>query len=75
MRYNYINFMRKTTVPIRDMLDPAMPVVFLVDVYGVTSRDLLTIGPGIGSRPLVKAVKRMGLDPDRYQAFIWDVPA
>lgn len=47
-------------------------IAFLVDVYGVTPSDIATI-PG-GSDPLIKAIRRMGLDPHRYQAVIWDTP-
>jgi hypothetical protein len=34
----------------------------------------VTLIPG-GSEPFRKAVERMGLDPERYQAVMWDVPA
>lgn len=64
-----INYRQKTTMPIRDMHRYG-EVVFLVDVYGWTGRDVCII-PG-GSEPMLKAVQRLGLDPDRYQAMIWD---
>lgn len=47
------------------------PVVFKVDVYGVERSDL-TVIPG-GAVPMLKAVERLGLDPNRYQANIWEV--
>ena len=64
-----IDYRLKTTMPIRDMKSDGK-IVFLVDVYGWISRDVCTI-PG-GSDPMLKAVQRMGLDPTRYQAVIWD---
>lgn len=60
----------KTTMPVRDMHRDGR-IVFLVDVYGWTSRDVATI-PG-GSTPMRRAVERIGLDPNRYQAILWDV--
>ena len=65
-----IDYHRKTTMPIRDMHNDGK-IVFLVDVYGWTRKDVSVI-PG-GSDPMIKAVKRLGLDPDRYQAVLWDV--
>jgi hypothetical protein len=59
------------SMPIRDM-DREGEIVFVVDVYGVDPRDLALI-PG-GSRPMHKAIERMGLDPVRYKASIWDIP-
>lgn len=56
-------------MPIRDMHRDGA-VAFLVDVYGWTGRDVCVI-PG-GSEPFKKAVERLGLDPERYQAVIWD---
>lgn len=66
------NYYNKVTVPIRDM-DKDGRVAFLVDVCGVTHSDLAAIGGDVGSRPLRKAVERMGLDPNRFMAILWDV--
>jgi hypothetical protein len=65
-----IDYRYRVSMPIRDMYHDAK-VVFIVDVYGVTVSDICQI-PG-GSEPLIKAVERIGLDPARYQALIWDV--
>jgi hypothetical protein len=66
-------------MPIRDYWRDGA-IVFWVDVYGVDLSDVtgIPIGgeppPGyVGSRPFRKAVKRMGLDPDRYRATLFDV--
>jgi len=64
-----IDYRLKTTMPIRDMNSDGK-IVFLVDVYGWNGQDVCVI-PG-GSDPMMKAVQRMGLDPTRYQAVIWD---
>lgn len=66
-----INYRRMVSMPIRDMERDGR-IVFVVDVYGVEPKDLCLI-PG-GPRPMMRAVERMGLDPNRYQASIWDVP-
>lgn len=71
MKKEDIDYRRKVSIPIRDMENDGK-IVFIVDVYGVRARDLAVI-PG-GSRPMMKAVLRMGLDPIRYQAVILDVP-
>lgn len=65
-----VDYSKRVTVPIRDMHNPLMPIVFVVDVYGWDRSDFMVI-PG-GSAPLVAAVKRLKLDPERYQATIWD---
>ncbi len=64
-----VDYRRRTTMPIRDMAKDGK-IVFLVDVYGWTANDVCMI-PG-GSEPMRKAVERMGLDPERFQAMIWD---
>jgi hypothetical protein len=64
-----VDYRRSVTLPIRDMWRDGT-VVFLVTVYGWTSGDVCVI-PG-GSDPFVAAVRRIGLDPDRYQAVLWD---
>lgn len=66
-----VNYTRMVSIPIRDMYRDGA-IVFAVDIYGVEPSDLCTI-PG-GSEPMRKAIERIGLDPDRYQATIWDVP-
>ncbi len=65
-----IDYRYKTTMPIRDMQQDG-EIIFLVDVYGWTGKNVCII-PG-GSDPFVKAVERMGLDPLRYQAVLLDV--
>ncbi len=64
-----VDYRIRTTMPIRDTHRDGQ-IFCLVDIYGWTGRDVCVI-PG-GSDPLIKAVMRMGLDPDRYQAMIWD---
>lgn len=71
LRAKQIDYRKAVTVPIRDMYQDGR-VVFLVDVYGVNPRDLAVI-PG-GSDPMLHAVERLGLDPLRYQALLWDLP-
>lgn len=66
-----VDYSRVISIPIRDMHEDGR-IVFIVDVYGVTANDLATI-PG-GSRPMHRALERMGLDPIRYNASIWDIP-
>jgi hypothetical protein len=65
-----VDYRNMVSMPIRDM-DRDGEIVCVVDVYGVTSRDLAII-PG-GSRPMMKAVERLGLDPSRFRAEIWDL--
>jgi hypothetical protein len=65
-----VDYFTKVIMPIRDM--DSGRVVFSVIAYGWTARDACTI-PG-GSAPFRHAVERLGLDPMRYQAVIWDVP-
>lgn len=70
MTVQNVDYTHRVTVPIRDMHENGR-IVFLVDVYGVLREDLTRV-PG-GSAPLMRAVRRMGLDPARYQATLWDV--
>lgn len=65
-----VDYRRVVSMPIHDMWHDGK-IVFLVDIYGVEPNDLAMI-PG-GSRPMHKAVERLGLDPDRYQAWLWDI--
>ena len=69
LRSMQVDYRYRTSMPIRDMHRDGR-IVFWVDVYGWTGSDVAVI-PG-GSDPLVKAVRRLGLDPNRYQAMIWD---
>lgn len=71
MQMTDIDYKRMVSMPIHDMEQDGK-IVFFVDVYGVVPGDLCII-PG-GSRPMARAVERMGLDPNRYQASVWDVP-
>lgn len=64
-----VDYRFMTTMPIRDM-DRNARIYCLVDIYGWTAKDVCII-PG-GSDPMRKAVERLGLDPNRYQAVIWD---
>lgn len=66
-----VDYEKRVTMPIRDMARDG-EIAFCVDVYGVDPEDLCLI-PG-GARPMYRAVTRMGLDPFRYRAEIWDVP-
>lgn len=70
VKLHLVDYTRKVTVPIRDMYEDGR-IVFVVDIYGVTPNDLCII-PG-GSAPMLRAIKRIGLDPYRYQATIWDI--
>jgi hypothetical protein len=65
-----VDYTIKTTMPIRDMWQDG-EAVFVVDIYGWSGRDLCVV-PG-GADPMLKAVQRLGLDPYRYQAILWDV--
>jgi hypothetical protein len=69
MRAASVDYRYKTTMPIRDM-ERNGKIVFWVDIYGWTGKDVCII-PG-GGDPTLRAVKRLGLDPNRYQAMIWD---
>lgn len=64
-----VDYRRSTEMPIRDMHRDGK-IVFVVTIYGWTGADVCII-PG-GSDPMIKAVKRLGLDPNRYQAMMWD---
>jgi hypothetical protein len=66
-----VDYRHMVSMPIRDM-DRDGEIVFVVDIYGVNPRDLATI-PG-GSRPMHKAIERLGLDSNRFKASIWDIP-
>ncbi len=68
------------SVPIRDTHRDGAPVVFVMDFYNMTSQQLSLIQMGgdevdetIGSWPIRNALKKRGLDPDRYQTFLWDL--
>jgi hypothetical protein len=66
--YN-VDYRHSTEMPIRDMYRDGK-IVFVVTIYGWTGRDVCIV-PG-GSAPMRKAVERLGLDPNRYQAILWD---
>jgi hypothetical protein len=65
----YLDYRHKTSMPIRDMHREGR-IFCVVDIYGWTGKDVCVI-PG-GSDPMMRAVKRLGLDPTRYQAWIFD---
>lgn len=69
LRAMSIDYRYRTSMPIRDMHNDGR-IVFWVDIYGWTGSDVCII-PG-GDEPTMKAVLRLGLDPNRYQAMIWD---
>ena len=71
---------RMVSVPIRDTHRVGAPVAFFLDFYGMsfTQLSLIQFGEGepadsIGSAPIIRALRRRGFDPDRYQAFLWDL--
>jgi len=64
-----IDFRNRTSMPIRDTHRDGR-IVFWIDIYGWTGRDVCRV-PG-GCDPAVRAVQRLGLDPMRYQAWLWD---
>lgn len=64
------DFRRSVTVPVRDMQRGGR-IVFSVDVYGIESGDTFVV-PG-GGAPFRKAIERLGLDSNRYQASMWEV--
>lgn len=63
----YPDFRRMVSIPVRDTQNGGK-IAFVVDVYGITAKDLY------GDAPVVKAISRIGLDPMRYRALVWDVP-
>lgn len=74
MRRNEIDYRRCATMQVRDTYKPGFPVAFLIDVYGVEPRDLQVVGPGcIQSRPVLRALERLKLDPERYVATPFDI--
>ena len=67
-----VDYTRMVSMPVRDMWNDGR-IVFAVDLYGVSTADLCKI-PSDGIDLVHKAVARIGLDPERYQAWLWDVP-
>ncbi len=65
-----VDYKTSTEIPIRDMHRDGK-IAFVVTIYGLDGADLCVI-PG-GSRPMQKAVERLGLDPMRYQSILWDI--
>lgn len=68
-----VDYSRMVSMPIRDLQNDGR-IVFCVDVYGVTPSDIATVGGGVGSLPMLRAVERLGLDPHRYVPWIADLP-
>ncbi len=63
-----VDYRRKLTYLIRDMAQEATPA-FLVDAYGLSDEDF-----GVTGAPARQAVERIGLDPNRFMAVLWDGP-
>lgn len=59
----YVDFRCRISVPVRDMQDNGR-VAFRVDVYGRTAKEIFH---DMDITPVVAAVRRMGLDPERYR--------
>lgn len=86
---NGIEYNRCITAPVRDMYSADLRIVCAVTVYGVSHSDLMEVpivdgrwtqrtrdehlATWIGPKPFRKAIKRMGLDPNRYQVLLWEV--
>lgn len=70
IRSMQIDYRQRTMMPIRDMHRDGR-ICFWVIVYGLEGGDICVV-PG-GSDPMVKAVRRLGLDPNRFQAMLMDV--
>lgn len=69
-----VDYSKKVSMPVRDLKRDGA-VAFMVDVYGVTPEELCIVGEGYPmGRPMRKAITRIGLDPDRFFATIFDVP-
>ena len=61
-----IDYRRRVSLPIRDLADGS--IFCVVTIYGWSLRDVpVTTTP---SPPMEKAMKRLGLDPDRYAPFL-----
>jgi hypothetical protein len=67
-----IDYDKSFVMPIRDTWDRATPIAFKVVVYGWDPKDAAII-PG-GMDPIRRAIERAGLDTDRYQGLIADIP-
>lgn len=70
----------KALVPIRDTHQDDCPIVFVLEFYGLDSRQLSMIqmdgrepDKDIGSWPIRRALERRGFDTERYKTFIWDL--
>ncbi len=64
-----VDYTRCATMPVRDMARDGK-IAFMVDVYGVDQKDLAVVPDG--GAPMLKAVERIGLDPNRFQSVVWD---
>ena len=60
----HIDFKTRITIPIRDARKNG-EVCFLMDMYGLSYRDVCYV-PGGG--PIRKSVERRKLDPNRFKA-------
>lgn len=86
---NGVAYNRSVTMPVHDMFTADLRIVCAITVYGVSHSDLASIpiedgrwtektreahlADCIGPKPFRKAIKRMGLDPNRYQVLLWDI--
>lgn len=68
-----VDYTRRVSLPIRDALNDGQKINVLVTIYGLTKADISVIPHG--AEPFKHAIRRMGLDPARFQVFIWDIEA
>jgi hypothetical protein len=61
-----VDYRRRVSMTVKDTWQHGR-TVFVIDIYGLSLRDTLTIFPE-DSAPYLKAIARMGLDPTRYHA-------
>jgi hypothetical protein len=61
-----VDYQRRASMTVKDTWQCGK-IVFVIDVYGLSLRDTLTIFPE-DSPPYLRAMGRMGLDPARYRA-------
>lgn len=67
-----VDYRKRIEMPIRDMHRDGR-IYCICIIYGWDGHGDVCVIPG-GSAPMRKAVERLGLDPNRYQAMLWDAP-